>query len=361
MAHSADTYRHTQRHNAPSKLVATELCQVQLASLSDAERTFNYDNAFTKKPIVALGPKPCFPLCCFHCCLSVPSGYHLVFQKWNANYTLGKDNHGNDIPFKKEGLICCWPWYKRISHIVTRKAVRFNAPVANCPTKDNVLVDIDVSFNFQIFDAQKFVMLMGAGRFQELLRVETEEAIRTLVYTRKILTIRDTTTEDQHTKSIQQALNRSVNAYGVKITQIRIVRVGLPDKLQSELTEQTDLRARMVTMEKEHQRDLEVKLNQNLRENREKERTFERQCEEQRVEVIKEGEIRETRLQMLNATLERSVIEAQTIADARITASQSKLRDAKTRADQHAIEIMNTARIGSEESINKCERQVQKG
>ena len=181
------------------------------------------------------------------------------------------------------------------------------------------------------------------------------------MYTRKILTIRDTTTEDQHTKSIQQALNRSVNAYGVKITQIRIVRVGLPDKLQSELTEQTDLRARMVTMEKEHQRDLEVKLNQNLRENREKERTFERQCEEQRVEVIKEGEIRETRLQMLNATLERSVIEAQTNADARITASQSKLRDAKTRADQHAIEIMNTARIGSEENINKCERQVQKG
>ena len=85
----------------------------------------------------------------------------------------------------------------------------------------------------------------------------------------------------------------------------------------------------MVTMEKEHQRDLEVKLNQNLRENREKERTFERQCEEQRVEVIKEGEIRETRLQMLNATLERSVIEAQTVADARITASQSKLRQAE--------------------------------
>lgn len=360
MAHQADTYRQSQRHNTP-KLVATELCQVQLNSLRDAERTFNYDNAFTTKPIVALGPKPCFPLCCFHCCLSVPSGYHLIFQKWNANYSLGKDAHGNDIPFKKEGLICCWPWYKRISHIVTQKAVRFNAPVANCPTKDNVLVDIDVSFNFQIFDAQKFVMLMGAGRFQELLRVETEEAIRTLVYTRKILTIRDTTTEDQHTKSIQKALNRSVNAYGVKITQIRIVRVGLPDKLQSELTEQTDLRARMVTMEKEHQRDLEVKLNQNLRENREKERTFERQCEEQRVEVIKEGEIRETRLQMLNATLERSVIEAQTVADARITASQSKLRDAKTRADQTAIEIMNKARIGSEESINKCERQVQKG
>ena len=113
--------------------------------------------------------------------------------------------------------------------------------MANCPTKDNVLVDIDVSFNFQITDAEKFVMLMGAGRFQELLRVETEEAIRTLVYTKHILTIRDTTTEDKHTASIQKALNRSVNAYGVTITNIRITNVQLPPNLQKELTEQVCL------------------------------------------------------------------------------------------------------------------------
>ena len=101
--------------------------------------------------------------------------------------TVGKDaTTGKDIPFKKEGLICCWPWYKRVSHVVTQKAVRFNAPVSFCPTKDNVLVNIDVSFNFQIYDADKFVSLLGAGRFQELLRVETEEAIRTLVFTREV-------------------------------------------------------------------------------------------------------------------------------------------------------------------------------
>jgi regulator of protease activity HflC (stomatin/prohibitin superfamily) len=123
----------------------------------------------------------------------------------------------------------------------------------------NVLVDIDVSFNFQVVDAHKFVMLMGAGRFQELLRVETEEAIRTLVYTRKILTVRDTTTEDHHTAAIQSALNRSVNAYGVQITNIRIVNVTLPQKLQDELTEQTNIVADLITMEKEHQRDLEVR------------------------------------------------------------------------------------------------------
>ena len=36
-------------------------------------------------------------------------------------------------------------------------------------------------------------------------------------------------------------------------------------------------------------------------------------------------------------------------------------QDARTRADQKAIEIMNIARIESDEKINKCERDVQKG
>ena len=185
MAHFADTYR--KPRNAP--LQATELCQVQLKSLSDAETVFNYGNSKTMKPIVALGPSTCFPFCCFHCCVSVPSGYHLLFQQFNARYTVGVDSRGVPMPYKKEGydssfsnfdfihsntipirrstvcnilsllpplflsfvllpcllpptisflpslffflrLICCWPWYKRVSHVVTQKAVRFNAPVS---------------------------------------------------------------------------------------------------------------------------------------------------------------------------------------------------------------------------------------
>ena len=68
----------------------------------------------------------------------------------------------------------------------------------------------------------------------------------------KILTIKDTTTEDKHTASIQRALNRSVDAYGVRIRNIRITRVSLPDQLQTEMTEQTNLKTKMATMAKEH-------------------------------------------------------------------------------------------------------------
>ena len=57
------------------------------------------------------------------------------------------------------------------------------------------------------------------------------------------------------------------------------------------------------------------------------------------------GEIRETQLQHVRAVLEQQVIKADTEAAAKITDAEGKLRDAKTKADQVTIEVMNKARI----------------
>ena len=246
-----------------------------------------------------------------------------------------------------------------MSHVVTQKAVRYNAPVSNCPTSDNVLVTVDVSFNFQIVNPEKFVFTMGAGRFQELLRT-TQEAIRTLVYTRKMSTIQDTTVDASHSSLVQDALNRSVGGYGVKITGIRITKVLLPDKLQSEMTQQTKLAAQLHTMEKEHKLALEKLQNKRLQENKKFQRDFEREAAEQRVEVIKEGTMRETQLQQIHAQEEQLVIAAETEAKARITEAEAKERDATTAAQQKAVEIMNKSFIDSEKALNNCQRDIQR-
>jgi hypothetical protein len=55
--------------------------------------------------------------------------------------------------------------------------VRFNAPVYNVPTKDNVLVTVDAGVNFHIgkdettfeSDGKKFFYNFGPNRLQELL------------------------------------------------------------------------------------------------------------------------------------------------------------------------------------------------
>ena len=332
----------------------TEISQVQLRSLSNARRIFSYTGNEVQKPIVAIGPSA--GCCPFQCCINIPSGYHYVFSKWDKVRI-----NADGTPWKAEGLVCCWPWYKRVAYVVTRKAVRFNAPVANCPTRDNVLVSVDVSFNFQITDANKFVFTMGAGRFQELLRVETEEAIRMLVYSKEVATIRDTTVDSSHSSLVQDALNRSVIGYGVKITGIRITNVTLPSKLQHDMTQQTTLKATLNTMQKEHNLKLEKLQNKRLQENKTFQRKFEREAAEQQVEVIKEGTMRETRLQGIRAEEEQQIIAAQTEAAALITEAKGRERDATTEAQQKAVEIMNKAFIQSEKLLNNCERDVQRG
>ncbi|EQC40578.1 hypothetical protein SDRG_02466 [Saprolegnia diclina VS20] len=84
--------------------------------------------------------------------------------------------HLLDAPFKMwPGLNMFWPSYYRVSHIVTNHAVTYSAPVQRCATSDNVMNDIDISINFQVDDAVKFIYLLG---FNELISQITEEAIR---------------------------------------------------------------------------------------------------------------------------------------------------------------------------------------
>ena len=329
----------------------TEITQVQLESLASAAKFVGAGKG-EETAIVGVGPSP---TCC-HCCIQIPSGFHLIFTKWDAVW---KTEDGN--PYRKEGFVCCWPWYYRVSHVVTQKSVRYNAPVTNCPTRDNVLISVDIAFNFQIIDAHTFVRTMGAGRFQEMLRVETEEAIRTLVYTKDVNTIRDTTVDTSHSSLVQDALNRSVIGYGVKITGIRITNVKLPTDLQKEMTQQTKLAAELKTRAKNHQLSLAKEKNLRLQENKKFERKFEREAAEQKVEVIKESTIREATLQKIRAKAEQEIIAVQTEASAKITEAKAKLRDAATVSQQKSVEMMNKAFIQSEKSLNNCERNVQRG
>lgn len=78
-------------------------------------------------------------VCCCHCKLDVPSGVTVLWQKWGAH-------EGVLDP----GFKCCFCKYKRIAAIITMNSIRYDAPIKNCPTKDNVRVGIDISLTFRI-------------------------------------------------------------------------------------------------------------------------------------------------------------------------------------------------------------------
>lgn len=78
-------------------------------------------------PIV-LVPRSKFP---FHFAVTVPDGPFILHQRWYRDE--------GELP---PGIVWMWPFWYRVSHIVTRSVISYNAPAQNCPTADNIMVNV---------------------------------------------------------------------------------------------------------------------------------------------------------------------------------------------------------------------------
>lgn len=72
----------------------------------------------------------------------------------------------------KPGMRCCY-WFKyEVAVMISRNTIRFNCPILNVPTKDNVRVCLDVGIHFHIGrneetleeDALRFFYNFGPNR-----------------------------------------------------------------------------------------------------------------------------------------------------------------------------------------------------
>ena len=324
------------------------IVQKEVSSLSAINsQTFSYNQNTGQTPIVVVPRNPCL----FHCCTNVPSGYSILFQKWNAKF---------DPPLRKEGLILCWPAWNRISHVVTKKAVTYNAPVANCPTSDNVMVKVDVSFNFQIGpdleNVETFVYTLGAGRLQELLQAETEEAIRTLVFGNPVLSIRDL--REELSRSMHDALNRSVNQYGVTIRNIRITSTELPADLDKTLSETTGFKSKLIAETKTHEAMMQKLVDDEKQKNLSLEKQYERQCQEIEAECQKAIIDRKQFLVKATGKMDVAVTNAKAATQAMITQALAAKRDAATLAEKHMIEVTLKAEYEANEKIVAAKQKL---
>lgn len=230
-----------QRH---SKLV-----QRKISSATDADRAFAKvtvnNEGFTEIPIVLIPKSPFL----FSCAVNVPSGPFVLWQKWHKNM--------GQLP---PGVIWFWPGWCRISHIVTRATVTYNAPTRNCPTADNVMVNVDLSLTFRIGPdpeaAANFIYKLGAHRFDELIAAETEEAIRGLVYSVTHDKVNDL--REEFAVGMLSTLNSKVVVYGVQIMNVKITDVTLPPDLQDRLERTTAFKTKMSEQEKSHENRVRV-------------------------------------------------------------------------------------------------------
>ena len=97
-------------------------------------------------PIMCMVDDGACGICCFTCpvtcCMYVPNGM----------YTLGQ-SFGKKSGLILPGLECCFCHcmdYRSVAVMISKNTIRYQCPIENVPTKDNVMVSLDVGINFHI-------------------------------------------------------------------------------------------------------------------------------------------------------------------------------------------------------------------
>ncbi|MBA2344308.1 MAG: SPFH domain-containing protein [Rubrobacter sp.] len=143
-----------------------------------------------------------------------------------------------------------WPWEKVEYVVDTATEIPYLAPVAVCPTRENVpLKAIEFFLKFRITDPVAFVRTIGASNFDLVLSSAVQDAIRQRsrqVSTEKAYDLRGSDVGD-----MQNYLNRQLAGYGVRILGANIPDVQLPDQYQQHLATRERVAKELAAYERE--------------------------------------------------------------------------------------------------------------
>jgi len=261
--------------------------------------------------------------------LRIPTGCYCMLQKW------GKDE-GLAVP----GMSFKPPWW-RVAYVVTQQSCNYHAPVRDCPTQDNVRVNVDMLIVFAIRDPKQFVYKLGATHFDQLLSGAVDEGIRILVRSQThdlIWKLRGNRAE-----SLLQHLNHKFTESGVMFSNCTITSVTLPSSLQQSLESTTT----MVKAMDKATRDQEYEL-QEIRRSSDLELDELKRKHEQ-VVVAESGNKKRVELQheqkkvKMQENRQVQVIDAQQKAQVKLMEAKAALERTKTDMEKHRVESISKA------------------
>jgi len=287
--------------------------------------------------------------CCCVQFVSIPSGFFVLGQRWHKN--IGQVDPG----FKM-----CWPFFYRVSHIITRATVTYSAPSRQVPCADNVMVDINLSLTFSIGpsleDAEAFVYTLGCTRFDEFLAAEVEEGVRGLVYSVTHDRVNDL--REEFAQSMLASLSNKFRPFGVQIKNVKVTETRLPRNLAKSLEDTTTNRTKISEVAKRHENTIRVlqdeasqELEQVVRTNSRKKQDLLAQCtryEIEHKEIIDEM-VGQARVQEM---------EAKSTMDVKIAQAQGNLEVATAEGMKEAEEIRKSMEIACDERKVKVQQMA---
>jgi regulator of protease activity HflC (stomatin/prohibitin superfamily) len=219
--------------------VQTTLVQQTINDMSQAISIFSRPSSLGELPLVLIPSRGC---CSWW--MVIPDGCHIIMHYF-----------GKDVEGYQPGLHILPPWY-RIAYLVSKQATAYNAPVKNCPTKDNVMVQVDLTLVFTIVNARDFVYLLGAVKFNDLLRAAAEESIRGLV--RSVTHDKAYELRGSRASAFIKSLNDKFEKFGINFSDATITNVSLPQDLAQTLETETTYDSKQKEELKSHQYELKL-------------------------------------------------------------------------------------------------------
>ncbi|HZY66906.1 MAG TPA: SPFH domain-containing protein [Rubrobacteraceae bacterium] len=217
-----------------------------------------------------------------------------------------------------------WPWQKVEFVVDTATEIPYLAPVAVCPTQENVpLKAIEFFLKFRITDPIAFVRTIGASNFDLVLSSAVQDAIRQR--SRQVRTERAYDLRGGDVGDMQDYLNRQLESYGVRILGANIPDVQLPDQYQQHLATRERVAKELAAYEREWELTRKRRIDRLLME-------IERSKKERDARLIEVKEARNKARQDVARMLEEKETEAQRVRLEIETRGRATLTEAENEA-----------------------------
>jgi regulator of protease activity HflC (stomatin/prohibitin superfamily) len=278
--------------------------------------------------------------------ITIPEGTHAVVTK-----------HGNFQGVWDPGFHWCMP-YTQIQFLVTQQNFQFDLPVRNCPTIDNIYVQIEVSIIMRVLEGEEniknFVYKTNVNQLNEQLDAAISERIRVLARSKTHLEAYSTLIDSNGANSTHnqgqnhiEYMNSIFESKGVEIRSVIITDVKLQDEIADQLEEKTTYASKNTLERKQQCFELRVinddqEYNQKMEKMKQEREAETERFKKIRAEIEKEyGKIEADTSKMIAEINEKtkaevSKIDAQSELDAEEIKAETKMIKAGLLADGRA-------------------------
>jgi len=329
----------------------TQLEQQNIGDPLDATRVFNEEHG-DRIPLVLV---PSNRTCC-SCYYHIPSGVNTIV------HICGDDGYEDGMA--PPGIQMCKPFWNHVAYMVTQQSCTYNAPVKSCPTKDNVMVDCELTLVFAIgpdpVDVKNFVYNLGALKFNEFLAAECEEAIRQLIRVTPLSDVYELRgSSSQHVQNVLKVLDDKFKEFGVTFSKAAITDVVLNDELRRILQGTTEFRTKIRELDKEHEHNMKLITYDYQQKLSEKDRLYERRLQDIEADINVALVNRKKEIVNAESRREVAVTKQEELAAVTKKRAESQLSVAQAKAEQENAKLLATATSNSEAAKIKVDKETE--